>query len=402
MKWLEAGAVADDGLRAVAPDEIEAAVSEGANALLSVLAPAVTDASALKPWFGVIARLTVVFAGFRDGRGFSLGQSLRELGFEGELIAAGDLLPDHAPMLSRTGFDAAELPPGSSVAEWDRALASFDAVYQTASDGQPTVWALREAARSRGTTLPAPAPIPANESDKDIKAKAAALNAEFRDASAEAILKAARSRFPGRVAVLSSFGTEAAVGLHMMAQIDPATPVLFLDTERHFAPTLSYRDQLAGQLGLTDVRVLTPRDAETHDPKGDLWRTGPDQCCGLRKVAPLAAVARDFDVLVTGRKRMHGGVRMRLPVFEVVGGQIRVNPLANWTGEAIEDYFVEHALPRHPLTQGGYRSVGCWPCTQPSSDEEDVRAGRWSGLEKTECGIHMPERWAAELDRRAS
>ena len=119
----------------------------------------------------------------------------------------------------------------------------------------------------------------------------------------------------------------------MAAKIDPATPVLFLDTDRHFVPTLEYRDRLAASLGLTDVRVLTPSDAETRDPRGDLWRTDSDACCDLRKVEPLAAVLPQFDALITGRKRFHGGERVRLPVFEVVDGQIRVNPLANWDGE---------------------------------------------------------------------
>lgn len=203
--------------------------------------------------------------------------------------------------------------------------------------------------------------------------------------------------------MLSSFGAEAAAGLHLVAEQDPSVPVLFLDTDRHFIPTLDYRDQLSKRLGLTDVRSLRPVEAETHDPKGDLWRSNPDACCDLRKVRPLGAVRPDFDVLITGRKRFHGGARLRLPPFELVEGQIRVNPLANWSSDEIEAYFDAHDLPRHPLTQGGYRSIGCWPCTQPSSEDEDARAGRWKGLDKTECGIHMPSRWVAEeIARRAS
>ncbi len=381
--------------------------------------------------------ITVVFGGFRDGRGFSLGSMLRQQGFAGELRAAGDLLPDHAPMLARCGFDAAELPVGASAAEWERQLASFSAVYQPAADGAPTVWALRQSQISPSSSGPAqrepgdpaaPALNAANlepsfpqdsllgprvsapaglrsEDDEHSEKKqlVARLNAEYRDAPPEVILDAAiHELFPGRIAVLSSFGAEAAVGLHLAAGVEPAVPVLFLDTERHFDPTLQYRDRLTKQLGLTDVRTLKPRAPETVDTRGDLWRTNPDACCDLRKVQPLAAVAPDFDALITGRKRFHGGLRVRLPVFELLEGQIRVNPLANWGADEIEAHFVRHDLPRHPLTQGGYRSIGCWPCTQPSSDEEDVRAGRWSGLDKTECGIHMPERWAPAAERRAS
>ena len=400
MRWLEPGAA--EGLRL------------GGEAAVPVVWP---------------ERIVVAFAGFRDGRGFSLGALLRERGFAGELVASGDLIADHAPMLKRVGFDAVELPVGSDVAEWARAEASFSAAYQAANDAVVPVWALR---RSRSSSspdgaasaaeMPGPSRIsadaggfeggaagspgsrsPGPEDDgEQLDARVAALNAEFRDAPAEAILRAALERFPGRAAVLSSFGAEAAVSLHMAAAVDPATPVLFLDTERHFVPTLSYRDRLAERLGLTDVRTLKPRDAETHDPKGDLWRTDPDACCALRKVRPLAEVAPGFDVLITGRKRFHGGSRVRLPAFERVGDQIRVNPLVNWSADEIEGYFAAHDLPRHPLTDGGYRSIGCWPCTQPSSEEENVRAGRWAGLDKTECGIHMPSRWVADADRRAS
>ena len=381
MRWLEPGATAP--WAAFSHDGIEAALEETPRREIRVRVAADADVETLWPKLDRIGRIAVVFAGFKDGRGFSLGQMLRERGFAGELIAAGELIPDHAPMLKRCGFDAVDLPLGASREDWTRALESFSVSYQPAADGATTVWAQREAARK------------AAEAAK----LAAELNAKYRDASAKEIVRAAVSRFPGRVAVLSSFGTEAAVGLHIVAGVDRDTPVLFLDTDRHFVPTLEYRDRLTEHLGLTDLRILEPKGAAERDPRGDLWRTDPDACCALRKVAPLEAVAPQFDILITGRKRFHGGSRLRLPVFEAVGAQIRVNPLANWTSEAIEAHFTAYDLPRHPLTQGGYRSVGCWPCTQPSSDEENVRAGRWKGLAKTECGIHMPDRWVAEPRR---
>ncbi len=375
MKWLEPGGAGD------APIETLDAALAAANTQLSVRVPGETSADVFSAAFDRIARVTIVFAGFRDGRGFSLAQTLRERGFTGELVAAGQVIADHAPMLARCGFDAVELPKGAAIGDWERSLASFSAVYQAASDGVTTIWAKREVARKAAA----------------VQALAAELNAKYRDASAEEIIRAAVARFPGRVASLSSFGTEAAVGLHILSRVARDTPVLFLDTDRHFAPTLSYRDLLAKKLGLTDLRTLTPNAtaAAAEDARGDLWRTNPDACCNLRKVAPLAEVAPQFDALITGRKRFHGGARVRLPVFEAVGEQIRVNPLANWSGDAIEAHFLAYELPRHPLTQGGYRSVGCWPCTQPSAEEENARAGRWRGLEKTECGIHMPEQWVA-------
>jgi phosphoadenosine phosphosulfate reductase len=107
-----------------------------------------------------------------------------------------------------------------------------------------------------------------------------------------------------------------------------------------------------------------------------------------------------FDALITGRKRFHGGTRLRLPVFEIVDGTVRINPLAGWSAEDVDAYYAANALPRHPLVEGGYRSIGCWPCTQPSARDEDARAGRWAGLEKTECGIHFPAQWAAGVERR--
>jgi phosphoadenylyl-sulfate reductase (thioredoxin) len=383
MRWLEPGAAS--GWADFSVDGVESALEETPRREIRVRLVAEALVADVAPFLDRIGRIAVAFAGFKDGRGFSLGQSLRERGFTGEMIATGDLLPDHAPMLARCGFDAVDAPLGASREDWDRALHSFSAVYQPAADGAETVWAKRAAKRKT----------------QAVAALAAELNAQYRDASAEEIIRATLARFPGRVAMLSSFGAEAAVGLHLLSRIDRETPVLFLDTDRHFVPTLEYRDRLAAKLGLADLRVLTPVDAASRDVRGDLWRTDPNACCRLRKVEPLAAIAPQFDALITGRKRFHGGARLRLPVFEAVGGQIRVNPLANWSSAAIEAHFEAYDLPRHPLAQGGYRSVGCWPCTQPSSEEENVRAGRWRGLEKSECGIHMPSRWAAE-QRRAS
>lgn len=337
--------------------------------------------------------LAVRFPAFRDGRGFSLASMLRERGFTGRLVARGALLPDQAWRLKRVGFDAVELAPGADVDAWKRGLDAFSAVYQSAADAVTPIWALR---RARGPAAPALVAPPSAELE------ASALNARWRDATAEDITRAALERFGDKIAVLSSFGAEAAVGLHLVARVDPATPVLFLDTGRHFQPTLEYRDRLVDRLGLSAVQVLTPGDDAGWDPHGDLWRTDPDACCDHRKVRPLAQALPAFDALITGRKRFHGGQRLRLPVVEKVGDQLRVNPLASWTPEAIDAYFEAHDLPRHPLVAGGFTSIGCWPCTQVAPVADGVRSGRWSGLDKTECGIHLPSRVAAAQTRRAS
>ncbi len=217
------------------------------------------------------------------------------------------------------------------------------------------------------------------------------LDAELRDAHPSRIIEAAAEQFGERLALVSSFGAESAVLLHLAARVNPAMPVLFLDTGMLFAQTLDYRKLLAGRLGLTQVHDLRPRfeDLATGDPDADLWRTDTDGCCHIRKVAPLDRALGGFDAWLTGRKRFHGGDRLRLPVVEKAGAQIKLNPLANWNKADLDAYIAEHDLPPHPLVGAGFPSVGCWPCTSQAADGDDVRAGRWAGSEKTECGIHV-------------
>lgn len=223
-----------------------------------------------------------------------------------------------------------------------------------------------------------------------LDAEAAALDAEAQGLPAEAIVARAIEMFRGRIALVSSFGAEAAALLHFVAKVDPATPVLFLETGKHFAQTIAYRQDLARQLGLRDVRDIRPlaEEAARADPKGDLWRRDNDACCALRKVRPLAGALSGFDAWFTGRKRVHGGLRAHLPVVEAASPHIKINPLARWSGEDVEAYAARYALPPHPLVEQGFASIGCWPCTAPIAKGDDARAGRWRGLSKTECGIH--------------
>lgn len=229
------------------------------------------------------------------------------------------------------------------------------------------------------------------------EARVRRLNATWRDAPPREVLRAmVEEEFPGRTALLSSFGAEAGVALHILSEVAPDTPVLFLDTGMHFGQTLPHRDLLAARLGLTDVRTVRALDTADHDPRGDLWKRDADACCDLRKVRPLAAALPGFDCVVGGRKRFHGEGRARLPRFELIDGQVRLNLLADWDAERLESYRVAHALPQHPLVQAGYRSIGCWPCSRPTHDADaGVRSGRWEGQTKTECGIHLPRRTAA-------
>ena len=196
--------------------------------------------------------------------------------------------------------------------------------------------------------------------------------------------------FAGKAAVISSFGAESAVLLHMVSQVDKATPVIFLDTGKHFWETLSYRAKLIDQLGLTAVRIITPATADlsTRDPDGKLHKNSADACCRIRKAIPLAKALEGFEVTISGRKRYHGAARATLDFLSIADGRLKVEPLAGFSALDIAAYMKTHDLPHHPLTEIGYFSIGCEPCTQAGGSAADPRAGRWSGSAKTECGIH--------------
>lgn len=221
---------------------------------------------------------------------------------------------------------------------------------------------------------------------------ASRLGKRFAAMEAGALLRLAiRDLFPGRIALVSSFGADSAVLLHMVSGVDPATPVLFIDSGHMFPETLAYRDRLVAHLGLTDVRSINPsaEDLATFDPDGFLWSSDPDRCCEIRKTAPLAAVLEGYDAWITGRKRFQSGTRASLPLFEAEGDRVKINPLAGWTASDLLRYLDRHDLPRHSLVAKNYLSIGCIPCTSPVRPGEDARAGRWRGRGKVECGIHL-------------
>ena len=223
--------------------------------------------------------------------------------------------------------------------------------------------------------------------------RAAHLNARYRHHGATAVLERALSDPQvGQLAMVSSFGAESVVLLHLVSVIDRSVPVLFIDTEMLFKETLQYQRDVAEKLGLTDVRVITPDREEvfTHDNEGLLHQSAPDACCTLRKTRPLARALEPFDAWITGRKRFQGSTRAEIDFFEPEGDiRIKVNPLAHWTRDDIQDYMVNNRLPRHPLVAQGYPSIGCAPCTSAVKSGEDPRAGRWRGQDKEECGIHF-------------
>jgi len=223
--------------------------------------------------------------------------------------------------------------------------------------------------------------------------RVAELNTRYRHHSATAVLEhAVGDPMVGAVALVSSFGAESVVLLHMLSVIDRGLPVIFLDTEMLFPETLEYQREVAAKLRLDNVRVIRPEREEifAQDPDGLLHQSNPDACCSLRKVLPLRRALKNFDAWITGRKRFQGGVRASLEFFEADGTErIKVNPLAYWSPQDVQDYMINNRLPRHPLTTSGFASIGCKVCTTPVGGGESQRAGRWRGRSKQECGIHI-------------
>ena len=232
----------------------------------------------------------------------------------------------------------------------------------------------------------------AGATDPAVRAHLAALQEKAKDRDAHGILELALTgEFQGRTAVVSSFGAESAVLLKLVADIDPNTPILFLNTGKLFGETLRYRDRLQDVLGLGDVRSLAPSlEARLqNEPEGTLWSKATDACCNFRKVVPRAKALEPFAAQVTGRKRFQTRERAGMQPVEFFEGRYRFNPLWQFTLAELEAYMDEHRLPRHPLVEDGYPSIGCMPCTRRVQAGEDYRAGRWSGLDKDECGIHV-------------
>lgn len=228
--------------------------------------------------------------------------------------------------------------------------------------------------------------------DPSVDAAAAALDRALEHATpADVVRRALDEVGREKLAVVSSFGTESAALLKIVADVDPAIPVVFLDTGWLFQETLDYRDKLTDLLGLSDVRTIKPLDAALRrdDPNNDLWFSDPDACCGLRKVEPLARALAPFAAWLNGRKRFQGGDRANIPVVEADGARLKFNPLANATADELKALYVAANLPQHPLLAQGFTSIGCMPCTTRTRPGEDPRAGRWRDRGKTECGIHV-------------
>ena len=235
--------------------------------------------------------------------------------------------------------------------------------------------------------------MPLEHSFPSVARRVEMLNERVKGRGALATLRQALSDpWVGHTALVSSFGTESVVLLHMVSTLDRSLPILFVDTEMLFPETLAYQEELAERFRLTHVKRIQPDrgDLLEKDADGILHVFDPDACCALRKSAPLNGALEPFDAWITGRKRFQGGQRRELAAFEAdEHGRIKVNPLAHWRREDLSEYMENNRLPKHPLIAKGFQSLGCMPCTTPVGSGEDPRAGRWRGRAKTECGIHF-------------
>jgi phosphoadenosine phosphosulfate reductase len=200
-----------------------------------------------------------------------------------------------------------------------------------------------------------------------------------------------------RLALATSFQSSGLVLLHLMRDIRPDVPVLFLNTGFHFQETLDFSREIAESWDLKLVELRgehgsPERQAETYGDQ--LYRKNPDLCCAINKVKPLQRALEEYDGWISGVRRDQSplraaSVRIAQPQMLPSGrGIMKIHPLANWTKNEVDDYVRTHGIPTNPLIEQGYASIGCWPCTQKVGSEEDDRAGRWRGLDKTECGIH--------------
>lgn len=355
--------------------------------------------------FGVVA---LEFPTFKDGRPFSYAKLLRDrYQYKGEVRAFGHILRDQYLFLDRLGVNSIEVKDAKQLGEWRKAMAEFTVFYQPAADVRRLAMALRrQVANALKPSRPdfddltpvadvppdpdaPPPPSPSRIAVADAKVRA--FSHKYGHLSAQKLLAAMiETEFSGRIALVSSFGTEAAVLLHMVSEIDLNLPVLFLDTQKLFGETLRYRDQLVGRLGLANVQTIRPDPARIKelDSNGLLFSRRANLCCQIRKVEPLERALQGYEAWITGRKRYQGRRRAVLPVIEAAAGRVKINPLAGWSKDLLDEYFIEHGLPRHPLEAEGFLSIGCMPCTDRVAPGEDMRAGRWRGQDKDECGIH--------------
>jgi phosphoadenosine phosphosulfate reductase len=217
------------------------------------------------------------------------------------------------------------------------------------------------------------------------------VNQQYENLTAPELLKWAVNNYPN-IVLACSFGAEDLVLLDMLHRVSPETRVFYLDTDLHFKETYETRDRLEQKYGTHFIQMKSKLTLqEQADQHGnELWKTNPDLCCQLRKVDPLTRVLAMFDAWITGIRRDQAPTRAntRKAEYDYKFGLVKFNPLASWTWEDVWNYIRIHNVPYNPLHDQNYPSIGCEKCTRPVKPGEDPRAGRWSGYQKTECGLH--------------
>jgi len=217
-------------------------------------------------------------------------------------------------------------------------------------------------------------------------------SAELESLSAEDILRWSTEEFGSDVGLATGFGAEGCVLVAMLSAISPGTPMFYLDTDLLFPETYALRDKLEARYGIHFERRATSLSLSHQAAQyGErLWERQPDLCCRLRKVEPLKEMLSGLRAWITAIRREQSAARANAGVVEwdEKFGLIKVNPLAAWSESDVWDYIVRNDVPYNPLYDKSFSSIGCVPCTTPISIGETVRAGRWRGSNKTECGLH--------------
>ena len=339
-----------------------------------------TNLEDVAPHLKNVSLVVIEFASYADGRGFSIAHRLRHsLGYTGKIWGSGSLIADQYALAVQCGIDAIlvdkHLLKRQPIEHWQEALTSA-----------PTPYRYQE-------SMVQDASVSSPASNRVVGVETiSSLNARFDGlATSDLLAFALHDESMGKSTVVSSFGAESVVLLHLIAKISPHSPILFLDTRKLFPETLEYQKELVERLQLTNVEILRPNATaiERSDPHGTLWQQDNAACCDLRKVDPLKAALVGYDTWISGRKSYQSELRSPLQLFERSGNQVKINPLANWSRDQLVEYMQRHELPPHPLVSQGYASIGCAPCTTRVCQGEHSHAGRWRGQDKTECGIHL-------------
>ena len=231
------------------------------------------------------------------------------------------------------------------------------------------------------------------------------LNRRFAKLEPEDVLNWGLTTFGQQTAVATGFGPTGIILLHMISQIRPKAQVFYLQTDLFFPETLALRDELAERLNINFIEVHSELslDQQSRQYGPELWKHNPDLCCQLRKINPMRKFLSGKKAWVTGLRRDQSSTRANIELvsWDSANHLLKLCPLALWTRKQVWDYIYTHNLPYNELHDRGYPSIGCQPCTKPAAiGSGDERAGRWSNLDKTECGIHFHDGQVVRLAER--